>query len=268
MFKIAIPTYKRYETFPKKTLKILIDHKIPLGIIYIFVATQEEYLKYTKTIPKEYHSRLFVTNAIGIMNVRNYIVDFFSQDEFIFCLDDDLKEIYVKTPCAPEQSGGARVKNGETLKRLEYLMEFISLAFELCLSRGSRLFSVYPVQNAYFMRDEIHLGLTYCMGGCMGFINDKSLKVSVNDKEDYERSIQYFKKYGSVIRFNNVCCGTKGYTGSGGIQSFDRSYEVILEACNSLLVKYPQEVQGLNLNKKSGKPEIYLKRITRDILCL
>ena len=70
------------------------------------------------------------------------------------------------------------------------------------------------------------------------------------------------KSFGCVIiRFNNVCCATKGYTGANsGMNAFDRSYNIILESANKIVDTYGKYC-SLNLKKKSGKPEVRFKRL-------
>jgi hypothetical protein len=118
------------------------------------------------------------------------------------------------------------------------------------------------------MKASIIRGLTYCMGGVWGAVNQPELKVTVDNKEDFQRSIQYFlntynpknTQKGGVIRFNNVCCGTTGYSGKGGMQSFDRTNPVILKEAKQVADKY-SDYCTLNLTKKSGKPEIKIRQI-------
>jgi hypothetical protein len=254
-YKIAIPSYNRENTLPNKTIKILQKHKINPSLVHIFVANEEQRQKYLKTLPAEYKNRLIINNVTGIKNVRNFINEYFDEGERVFHLDDDLIDIYYRVS----------EKKLEPIKDLDAL---IKLGFSLCEEKGCKLFSIYPVENAYFMKNSIFRGLTYCMAGAMGTINRRDLKVCVNDKEDFERSILYFldtynpknPQRGGVIRFNNVCAGTKGYKGAGGMQSFDRSYNVVLEASKTIVDKYGDYCK-LNLKKKSGKPEVKINQI-------
>lgn len=253
-YKIVIPSYNRAETLSNKTIKILQKHKIDPKNVYIFVANEEEKAKYRATLPSEYRDRLIV-GVKGMKNIRNFINDYFPRGDYLFHMDDDLIDVYVR-------------KGEKKLEPIRSLDAFIKLGFSLCEEKGSRLFSVYPVENPYFMKDSITRGLTYCMGGLWGNINQPELKVTVDNKEDFERSIQYFKntynpnnpQQGGVIRFNNICCGTKGYSGAGGMQSFDRGYETIMRDAQKIVEQYGEYCK-LNLAKKSGKPEIKLKLI-------
>lgn len=261
-YKIAIPSYQRENTLANKTIKILQKHNINPNNVSIFVANEEEKKKYQKVLPNEYKNRLVINNVTGIKNVRNFMNDYFEEGEKVFYLDDDLTDIFYRV-------------SENKLETLPNLDAFIKLGFSLCEEKGSKLFSIYPVENAYFMKNSIFRGLTYCMGGAMGTINRKNLKVCVNDKEDFERSLLYFldsynpnnPQKGGVIRFNNICAGTRGYKGSGGMQSFDRSYNVVLEAAQTIVNKYGAYCK-LNLKKKSGKPEVKLNQIKLEEISL
>jgi hypothetical protein len=253
-YKIVIPSYNRADTLANKSIKILQKHGIDPKNVYIFVANEEEKKKYTAALPAEYRSRLIV-GVKGMKNIRNFIYDYFPSGEKLFNMDDDIVDIYTRI-------------NEKKLEPIRSLDAFIKLGFSLCEEKGSKLFSIYPVENPYFMKASIVRGLTYCMGGIWGNINVPALKVSVDNKEDFYRSIQYFlhtydpknTQKGGVIRFNNVCCGTTGYSGKGGLQSFDRSNEVILADAEVVVAKYGDWCK-LNMTKKSGKPEIKIKLI-------
>jgi hypothetical protein len=253
-FKIVIPSYKRPLILCNKTLQLLIDHGINPSIVYIFVANEEQLNLYREMLPREYKDRLVVAVA-GMMNVRNFITDYFEEDEKLFNIDDDISEIFKKV--------------NDTLEPIDDLTAFIKKGFEYCDLYGSNLFSIYPVANAYFMKNNVDRGLLYCMGGVWGNYNKRHLKVSVDDKEDFERSLLFFldtynpadTTKGGVIRFNNVCCQTKGYTGANsGMNAFDRSYNIILDSANKIVDTHGKYC-SLNLKKKSGKPEIRFKRL-------
>jgi len=253
-YKIVIPSYNRADTLAKKTIPILQRQKIDPKDVYIFVANEDEKKKYVEALPQEYKSRL-VVGVKGMKNIRNFINDYFPRGEQLFHMDDDLIDVYYRV-------------NEKKLEPIKSLDAFIKLGFSLCQEKGCQLFSVYPVENPYFMKASIIRGLSYCMGGLWGNVNQPELKVSVDNKEDFERSMQYFKntydpkdpQKGGVIRFNNVCCGTKGYSGAGGMQSFDRGYETIMKDAQTIVNKYGEYCK-LNLAKKSGKPEIKIRQM-------
>ena len=107
--------------------------------------------------------------------------------------------------------------------------------------------------------------LTYIMGGFTGIVNNKKAEVrSIDDKEDYERSIKYYLKDGGVLRFNNVCVRTRCYTEPGGMQ-INRTKDRIYESALYLAKKYPMLCR-MNMKKKSGFAEVRLrdKRFSKD----
>jgi hypothetical protein len=116
------------------------------------------------------------------------------------------------------------------------------------------------------MKPTITLGLQYICGGLFGVINNKNILATINDKEDFQRSIQYYLADGNNMRFNYIGLDTRGYSGQGGMNTKDnRTYEIILEACNTLINMFP-EYTKLNLKKKNNKPEVKLTRIINKVI--
>ena len=240
-YKIVIPSYNRATTLANKTLKLLAEYQIPIELINIFVANNEELEIYKNTISQLYHSRLIV-GVKGMKEIRNFISNYFQKGEKLVHIDDDVTFIKYRID-----------KNN--LEPLYCLDQFIKSAFELCKDKNSNLFSIYSVDNPYFMKNTVFIGATYCLGGFFGTINQQ-IDVTVNNKEDFERSIQYFP----VIRFNNLCLGTTGYSGAGGMQSFKRTNDVIKEDASKVIELYPTKCK-FNNSKKSDKPEIKIIRV-------
>jgi hypothetical protein len=91
-----------------------------------------------------------------------------------------------------------------------------------------------------------------------GVINNRKAEVrTIDDKEDYERSIKYYLKDGGVLRFNNVTCRTNCYKEPGGMQ-VERTKKRIHDSAVYLTKKYPN-LCTLNTGKKSGFTEVRLK---------
>ncbi len=242
-YRICIPSYKRAETLKNKTLKMLTDFRIPKDLIYIFVASIEELEEYVRVLGSEWY-RNIVVGQKGMANIRNFITNYFEEGDNLVMIDDDVADI----------------KCFNT--HFTFLTDFFTWAFELCLEQDCRLWGVYPVNNAFYMKPTVTFGLQYICGGMYGVINNKKLLVDINDKEDHLRSIQYFLEDGNTLRFNYVGIDTKGYSGKGGGMNCkgERTNAIILEASNKLVERYP-EYAKLNLKKKIGKPDIKLNRI-------
>ena len=239
-YRICIPSYKRAGILNMKTLQMLERYNISKDIIYIFVANPEEYNNYVNIIGDTYR---IIIAEVGMMNVRNFITNYFDEGDHLIMIDDDIADITFFE------------------KYYSTLSDFFTNAFELCLENNTRLWGIYPVNNEYFMKPRVVVGLTYICGGLYGVINNKNLLVSMNDKEDFQRSIQYYMEDGKVIRYECIGIDTRGYTGIGGMNiPNQRTNEIILASATKLTEMYPL-VAKLNLSKASGKPEVKLRRI-------
>lgn len=248
-YTIAIASFNRPETIVKASLSTLKSYNIPADKVIIFVATQEEYDKYPSGYKK-------VIGELGLKNIRNFMTNYFEEGQKVFYMDDDIYGFYIKN--AEEQ-----------LERLEDLDSWILKGFSVCKCVGARLFGLYPVHNAYFMRDEITTHLTFIVGCAYGVINDKTITNECNAKDDYERDIKYYLKYGSIVRFGNTTIKTKYYTEKGGLQTEGhRTPQVEQDDVNLLLKEYPDYVK-VNNNRKSDSVQIKMigtkKKVYNDI---
>jgi hypothetical protein len=109
------------------------------------------------------------------------------------------------------------------------------------------------------MKPKVRLGLSYICGGLYGVITtgrDYEL-VTLDDKEDFERSIRHYLADGNVVRYEDVALATKGYSGAGGLQ-LSRTPERVMIASRWLVATYPGLCK-LNLTKKSGWAEVRLR---------
>jgi hypothetical protein len=136
-------------------------------------------------------------------------------------MDDDIKDIV----CMVENTTIANTKsaaryNLSPLSGAEFRSWTESAFHALELSR-TKLFGVYPVKNGYFMKDLPYVteDLRFCVGTCWGVINDHRIHVTLEEKEDYERTLMCFSLYGSVLRYNHISPVTTYYRTAGGMQS-------------------------------------------------
>jgi hypothetical protein len=108
------------------------------------------------------------------------------------------------------------------------------------------------------MTNNISYNLKYIEGAVFGQIitRDASLSVSLEDKEDFERSILYFHKYKSIVRLNGFSMESKFYTEPGGMQE-TRTDDRVTKSALYLLKKWPQYC-SLNDKKKTKWTEIKL----------
>ena len=229
---IAIPSYKRSEQISLKTLHVLSESNIPSEKIFIFVANNDEKKLYYKNVDSSLYNKIIV-GVVGLRNQRNFICDYYDEGTRIVQIDDDIEEI-------------AQMIEGETkkmhrLNKVVNLNTFFNDAFECCNDNQANLWGVYPVYNAYFMNKKITTDLRYIVGCLFGIINRKipELKLTLNEKEDFERTILHFNLDSSVIRYNDIVIKTKYYAAGGMLaEDKDRKVEALKNATN-LVDRFP-----------------------------
>jgi hypothetical protein len=231
---IAIPSYKRASLLKINTLALLKRHHISSKQIYIFVANEDEKLDYETIIPNtDYHK--IIIGVKGLHHQRNFISSYFQPGKLIVEMDDDLKEIYetyntrniktnissTKTKTKKNTKRTKHTKHFQRLKPITNLHQFITTAFKTLQEKNLYLWGVYPVYNPFFTTSTITTDLRFIVGPFWGFINRHSsdLNLSLEEKEDTERTLQFFIKDGGVVRFNRITFNTNYYSTPGGMQA-------------------------------------------------
>ena len=116
------------------------------------------------------------------------------------------------------------------------------------------------------MKPKVSTNLRYIIGSFWGCINPgiKEVKITLDDKEDYQRSILYYEADGAVIRLNMVAPISSYYKEPGGMQE-ERTKQRVEESARWLVKQYP-EFAILNPSKKSGYMEVKLKDTRKEEL--
>jgi len=286
---IVIPSYNRVDIIQVKTLALLRRHGISSTKINIFVANQEEYDLYNKTINKQLYNKLII-GVIGLKNQRNFIMKYYPEGTHIVQMDDDLDNIVElvitkKNKSSRQQNhtnnitrqqnhtnnitnnkvfnkSGKSIKSGKSsiksIKPITNLDKFIIKAFNICNDNKIFLWGVYPLANAYFMTPSTTTDLRFIVGPFWGIINrhKPELQLTINEKENSERTLQHWTYDKTVLRFNYIGIDTKYYTNKGGLQSEGKNRQKeALKSVHYLHNKYPT-LTKIYLGKKSGMPEL------------
>ncbi len=255
MYVIAIPSYQRAELLKNKTLHTLSEYKIPRNRIYIFVANNQEADEYKKILDPKTYGNLIIGEK-GLKNQRNFINQFFKEGQEILNLDDDLDGFNIL-----KSRSSVFYKKDNYLEPLDNLDSFLKMAFKLLKESGLNLWGIYPINNPYFMSPLISKDLRLIVGPCWGVINhhDSDLILTIDEKEDVERTLQHYVKDKGVVRFNNISVKTTYYKTQGGMQALGRDRKKdALQSAIYLNKKYPN-LTKLDLSKKSGIAEVRLK---------
>ena len=269
---IVIPSYNRPYIIQSKTLALLNRHNINPKKITIFVANQEQYDLYKANIPVMLYNNL-VVGVLGLKNQRNFIMDYYSEGTHIVQMDDDLDKIVelvvTRKSVGRGISKGTTTVNGKgklsrksstrkTTKPISNLDKFIRNAFKICKEKGIFLWGVYPLSNARFMTPKVTTDLRFIVGPMWGNINRHrpDLRLTIDEKENAERTLQHWVIDHKVLRFNGVGIDTKYYKNKGGMQNEGKNRkEEALKSVYYLHQKYPQ-LTKIYLGKKSRVPEI------------
>ena len=259
---VVIPSYNRVDTLKEKTLRLLQEHDIPASKIYIFVADQEQKKLYEAGLEKGSVGHIIV-GVKGLAEVRNFIFDYFPKGKPLVCMDDDIRGII---------EYDARAKRHE--RPLHKLTDVFQRGFAECKKAGGRLWGVYPVANGFFMKPTVSTDLRFIIGSFWGCLNPgKEVHITLgSEKEDYQRTLLFWKLDGVVVRLNFVSPKTAYYKEPGGMQEGDRIGKQ-RKTVKAMIAKWPQYIK-MNPRRKSGYPEIRLvmpkegeektaKRVTR-----
>ena len=259
MIRYIIPTYKRSKTISKHTLKVFKEGGVPASSIWLFVANQEEKAAYLANVDNSLYGNIEIGEK-GLVEQRNYITHFFEEGAKLVECDDDLQTFERLVQDASGKHHLASVTN---------IPEFCETAFEKCKEEKAGLWGIHPCHNAYFLRPKVTTGLFFLVGLFQGRINRKGIVLSVDQKDDFERTCKYFLEDDKVIRYWNVCCKTKYYNPIGGLGEFGKDRKVeSLVAAKKLVELFPHLCK-LYLKKKSGYAEVRLKdRRPGEAICV
>lgn len=155
-------------------------------------------------------------------------------------------------------------KNSNQLQNKKQILGQLFIdTFKKCKLENINLWGIYPVENAWFMSPKSTTDLRFIVGPCFGIINrhDSRLKLTLDEKENVERTLQYWSLDGKVLRLNNITLRTQYYKTPGGMQHSlekrDARKEHAMKSAEILHKRYPK-LTKIYLGKKSGHPEIKL----------
>lgn len=242
--QVAIPSYKRAATLRAKTLRWLRDSSVPPENITVFVANEDERKDYTAELVPGTFGHVVVGER-GMGAIRRFIAGHYPAGTKVLNADDDIQQLLIHV-------------DEKTAVPYFDLHTLAVNGFEMCQRSGAKLWGVYAVKNPYFMKKTVTFDLRYVNGTLWGNVaGDDAFKVTLDDKEDFERTLRCYVAHGAVVRFNYIACDTNFYSEPGGMQE-DRTEARITESAKLLVARYPG-LCTLNESKKSGHTEVRLK---------
>ena len=227
---IAIPTLGRSDTITQKTLKYLKKSGYPAEKIHLFVANHKEFDIYTK-IPKDLYGEIIV-GCMGLKEQKNFITSFYPEDEIIIQMDDDVKAISGTQP----------------------FLDLVKMGVDMLSLRTGGLWGIMPNNDTRRFKPNTTTHLSFIIGCFFIMRNHKSIKITYSEKDDVERSILYFKRYGQVFRYQGSGVDTGYGKGEGGLQTPGRAERRDLEVAR-FQTEYPEYVSVVD---KKGIKDIIL----------
>ena len=236
-YVLAIPSLSRPCALKKKTLQLLDTYNIPKNSIYVFVV-ENEYEIYKTVIGEGYN---LVCGVHGIAAQRNFISNYFEFDTYILSMDDDIENVMF-------------LDDDIDLTSVNNLKLIINFMINTMDSAEVNLCGVYPIANAFYMRDNVTTDLRFCIGGLFLYRNKRLMVDTASEsKEDYALTIKYFIHDDAVLRFNNLCFKSKKHAcgGLGKQRDMLNAY-----AASYLVNTYP----SVCVYRKNSVTEVRLKR--------
>lgn len=243
-----------------------------MSIVHVFIVDQEdEVCSYKQSLSLSPHFRgiNIVRGPVGLHHMRNFITDYFDEGTCVLQMDDDIHDVLhlLVDERVIDLNKGQRYSLVSLENVIRSFANWVSSAFDELKRLQLSLFGVYPVRNGYFMKDlpERTTDLRFCVGVMWGCIIKKSIpRLTLEEKEDFERTILHWYADNGVLRFNHVTIVTRYYTTPGGMQArgIDRKTAAMI-SCDNLCSRFPN-VCRLYLGKKSGMPEVRLKPTSRS----
>ena len=236
--RFVICSYNRPTLIKNKTLLTLARFNIPAESIFVFAGADSDadFARYA-ALEADGSVSIVVRAPVGLANARNMVLDCFPPGEELIFMDDDVSgfvavsEIDLATECRA--------------------------AFDLCKREGCSLWGAYPVPCRLWMADHALKGALFIQGCFFGLVNPGAeYRHDLVFKEDWARTLFFWKKEGAVIRFENFAPVQKFRGNLGGLTS-TRTVEAETLAATSLLLQYGDVI---TTRVRRGWPELYFAR--------
>ena len=234
---ICIPSYARAEILRDKTLTTLKG----LSNIIVFVANEEERVKYVSVIPRTMYTQI-VVGLPGLVEQRHFIQEWCPVDCNIMMIDDDIEGF-------------------ESLREIN-VGDLIKYGFERMASCNCKMWGVSPSANRFFLKDTESLNLKYIIGCFYGIRNVRPIiELAYGDnQEDKERTLRTWVRDGRFMRLNWIAPKTKYYA-VGGMLASNPNRKKDTERFTGLLVtEFPQFVKQI---AKKDTFDLRFKRVSQ-----
>lgn len=225
---VAVPSHARAGQINDKALSALAEGGVPSEIVRVHVAAAE-LDTYRRYVDPGLCAEV-VPGALGLAANRRAIGRHYGDGARVVQIDCDVRQVVARA-------------NDHLLVPVPDLLGTFVDCFAGAALAGARLWGVYPVPNALWMKPRIRTGLSFCWGSLFGHVVDDDLSPTLDQKEDYERTLLYWQADGTVARFEYLSVRTTMYA-PGGMQAEDQPDRAAANeaAVDELLARWPDRV--------------------------
>lgn len=229
---IAIRSYNKPDTICTHTLRVLREGGIPDEKILVFVASENEKLRYQKSINND--KIQLIVGVLGLKEIGDFITDYFEEGQPYVMMDDDVSRIALVTK--------------DRKRTMPDLNQLFSYAFQVCEKFGVSSWSVNEVTNPLFLSKLPFASVApkFLYGWCSGFINDKKLRLTEGILDDTERTCYFVDKEHRIVHLNRVFCEHQLEMKTGG-------------GIISLAKERPEYERGRNQKYLEAEERLYAK---------
>ena len=239
-FKVAIPSYNRAGPLVDYTLSTILSKNIDPSCIDIFVANEDEYHTYKKTIPADMYNEIIITEK-GKMNAINHIRRFYRKGQKLLNFDDDVSEIYY----------GYNHYN-VPLNDVKSYSEYI---FKNMKKHKVPICGIIQTNGAMAKKHLLSINNYEIYGYMYWSYNDPSpqLDLYLDNCEDIEFGLKNFDKYGKVMITREVSIRNESIQ-RGSTLTRLAEYEDMANARQKIAKEFPHLVEIHPLNKSPKFP--------------
>lgn len=240
----AIPSFRRANLIGTHSLAMLRENGIQDRDIAILVSGYDELADYGAAL-KGFKGQLIPKQAPNLVTKFNAVHDHYEPGTRVVFVEDDIT--------------GLKVKTGENaLSPFKDLRHLAEDSFDECISNRTKLWGISSNANPFYMKDGRSIGFKFVVANIFGFIStrDPFLRISQVCKSDYERTMLYYTRFGSIVRNDGVCAITKNYRTPGGLQDLEDRKGAEEVSCRNLVKRFPHLVE---INEKKSKISKYME---------
>lgn len=226
---VVVISHARPEQCGAKTLRFLADGGIPREAVHLFVAPEEQ-AAYREALDPGLYGELH-RGGRSLAEQRNRsLVGAWPSGTKVVSVDDDVTELRQRT------------SDKATVRVTDLAAEF-DRGWSTAHEQRARLWGIYPVLNPMFMRSRTSTGLYFVIGHLFGVVTTKAqwARTSFACKDDYERSLEYFRHDEAVVRLDDLAAKTK-LGAAGGIRARGDEQNRNRREVAELLARFPEWV--------------------------